>query len=72
MLKSKSSNDQVTSRASQNFSDKNERIIASNELCDIIWNHRGKLNLFLGYVMKINENSIKIEHLERVLSNNNS
>ena len=59
-------------RESQNFSDKNETIIASNELCAILWDHRGKLNWFLGYVMKINENSIKIEHLERVLTNNNS
>ena len=67
-----SSNDQVNTRESQIFSDKNETIIASNELCAIIWDHRGKLNWFLGYVMKINENSIKIDHLERVLTNNNS
>ena len=67
-----SSNDQVNTRESQIFSDKNETIIASNELCAIIWDYRGKLNWFLGYVMKINENSIKIDHLERVLTNNNS
>ena len=54
-------------RESQNFSDKNETIIASNELCAIIWDHT-----FLGYVMKIDENSIKIEHLELVLADNNS
>ena len=54
-------------RESQSFSDKNETIIASNELCTIIWDHT-----FLGYVMKIDENSIKIEHLELVLADNNS
>ena len=72
MLKSKTFNDPVNTRESQNFIDKNETIIASNELCAIIWNHIGKLNWFLGYIMKINENSIKIEHLERVLANNSS
>ena len=72
MLKSKTSHNQVNTRESQNFSGKNETIIASNELCAIIWDNRGKLNWFLGYVMKINENSIKIEHLERVLANGNS
>ena len=72
MLKSKPSHKQVNTRESQNFSGKNETIIASNELCAIIWDNRGKLNWFLGYVMKINENSIKIEHLERVLANGNS
>ena len=72
MLKSKTSNDQLNTRESQNFRDKNEKIIASNKLCAIIWDHRGKLNWFLGYVMKINENSINIEHIERVLANNNS
>ena len=72
VLKSKTSNDQVNTRKRKNFSDKNETVIASNELCAIIWEHRGKLNWFLGYFMKINENSMKIEHLEQVLANNNS
>ena len=72
MLKSITSNDQVNTRESQNFSDKNETIIASNKLCAIIWNRRGELNWFLGYVMKINENSVKIEPIEQVLNNNNS
>ena len=72
MLKSKTSNNQVNTKESQSFSDKNETIIASNELRVIIWEHRGKLNKFLGYVMKINWNPIKIKHLERVLVNNNS
>ena len=39
MLKSKTSDDQVNTRESQNFSDKNETIIASNKLCAIIWDH---------------------------------
>ena len=62
MLKSKTSDDQVNTTESQNFSDKNETIIASNELCAIIWDHRGELNWILGYLKKINENSIKTEH----------
>ena len=72
MLKSKTSNDKVNTRERQNFSDKYVKIIASNELRAITWDHRGKLNWFLGYAMKINENLIKIEHLEQVLTNNNS
>ena len=71
MLNSKPCNDQVNTRESQYFSDKSETVIASNELCATIRDHRGKLNWFLGYFMKINENSIKNEHLERVLANNN-
>ena len=71
MLKSKISNDKVKIRESQNFSDKNEIIIAINALCVIIWDHRVKLNWFSGYVMKINENLIKTEHSEHVLANNN-
>ena len=46
MLKSKISNDKVKIRESQNFSEKNEIIIASNALCDIIRDHRVKLNWF--------------------------
>ena len=59
MLKSKA-DDQVSTRESQNFSNENGTIIASNKLCGIIWDDRGKLNWFLGYVLKINENSINI------------
>ena len=44
VLKSKTSNDQVNTRESQNFSDQNETIIASNKLCAVIWDDRGKLN----------------------------
>ena len=51
MLKSKTSNDQVNKRESQNFSDKNEALIAINQLSAV-----GKLNWFLKYFMKINEN----------------
>ena len=64
LLKSKTFKDSVNARESQKFSDKNEIIIASNELCGIIWDYRGKLNWLLGYVMEINENSVKIEHLD--------
>ena len=66
MFQSRTSNDQVSTRESQNFSNKNGTVIASNEYCAIIWDHRGKLNWFLGYVMKINHNSIKIEHLTSI------
>ena len=72
MLKSKTSNGQVNTRESQNFSDKSETIIASIELCVVTWDHRGKLNWFLGYAIKIKKNSIKIEHLKRDLASNNS
>ena len=71
MLRSKTCNDKVKMRESQIFSEKNEIIIASNALCDIIWDHRVKLNWFSGYITKINENLIKIEHSEHVLANNN-
>ena len=64
LLKSKTFKDSVNARESQKFSDKNEIIIASNELCAIIWDYRGKLNWLLGYVVEINENSVKIEHLD--------
>ena len=70
-LDQKHVNDKVKIRESQKFSEKNEIIIASNALCDIIWDHRVKLNWFSGYVIKINENLIKIEHSEHVLANNN-
>ena len=46
MLKSKTSNGQVNTRGSQNFSDKNETIIVSKELCAIMWDHQGKPNWF--------------------------
>lgn len=72
MLKSKTSYDQVNTKESQNFSDENDAIIASNELCAMIWDHSGDLNWFLEYLMKNNEYSIKIEQLEQVLANNNS
>ena len=66
MFQSRTSNYQVSTRESQNFSNKNGTVIASNKYCAIIWDHRGKLNWFLGYVMKINHNSIKIEHLTSI------
>ena len=46
MLKLKTYNDKVRIRDSQNFSEKNKIIIASNALCDIIWDRRVKLNCF--------------------------
>ena len=48
MVKSKTSSDQVNTRESQNFSNKNKAIIASNELRAIILDHRGKLHWFQG------------------------
>lgn len=40
----KTSNDQENATEGQNVSEKNKTITASNELCAIIWDHRGKLN----------------------------
>ena len=40
----KTSTDQENAIEGQNVSEKNKTITASNELCAIIWDHRGKLN----------------------------
>ena len=42
-----------------------------NELCAVVWDHRGKLNWYLGFVLAIGD-LVKVEHLERTVSTNDT
>ena len=41
-----------------------------NKLCAVVWNHRDRLNWYVGYVTSKNGESFSVEHLERVGTNN--
>jgi hypothetical protein len=42
-----------------------------NELCGVVWEYRGKLNWYLGYVTKLDGEFAEVEHLERISPSNN-
>ena len=45
-----------------------ELLLRINELCAVVWEYKGKMKWYLGFVLAIDEGYAKIEHLERIAS----
>ena len=46
--------------------DMNNKLLSVNETCAVVWDIKGRPAWFLGYVIEMNHDFVKVEHLTRV------
>ena len=59
-------NENSTRAATEMTPESEELQLRENELCVVVWEYKGKMNWYLGFVLEHNEEFAKIEHLQRV------